>query len=79
MAAAIPFLGHTAVLVPFVLLLVVYLLGTVLYRLFFHPLAKFPGPKLAASTALYEGYYDVVKGGRYVWRVKEMHEKYGKS
>lgn len=49
-----------------------------IYRLFFHPLAKFPGPKLAAATHLYEGYYDVVKKGRYIFEVGKMHEKYGK-
>ncbi|KAK5124234.1 hypothetical protein LTR85_001937 [Meristemomyces frigidus] len=41
------------------------------------PLSKFPGPKLAALTLWYEFYYDVVKRGRYTWRIGEMHEKYG--
>lgn len=47
------------------------------YRLYLHPLSKFPGPKLAAATFLYEFYYDVVKGGMYIWEVERMHEKYG--
>ncbi|TGJ85575.1 hypothetical protein E0Z10_g3221 [Xylaria hypoxylon] len=49
----------------------------VIYRLYLHPLAKFPGPKLAAGTFLYEGYYDVVKRGKYVHRIEEMHSQYG--
>lgn len=48
-----------------------------LYRLFLHPLAHFPGPKLAAITQWYEGYYDCIKGGRYTFKIAEMHKKYG--
>ena len=47
------------------------------YHLYFHPLSKFPGPKLAAATFLYEFYYDVVKSGMYIWEIERMHEKYG--
>lgn len=59
------------------LLLVVYLIGLSCYRLVFSPLAKFPGPKLAALTLWYEFYYDVVKRGQYLFRIRDMHEQYG--
>lgn len=36
-----------------------YRIGLVFYRLCLDPLSKFPGPKLAAATSLYEMYYDV--------------------
>lgn len=60
---------------------VVYAFCTVVYRLFFHPLAKIPGPKLAAATQLYEFYFDILKwpGGQYWSEVEKMHEKYGMS
>ncbi|MCJ1457978.1 hypothetical protein MMC28_008347 [Mycoblastus sanguinarius] len=57
--------------------LLAYYFSLAVYRLFFSPLAKFPGPKIAALTLWYEYYYDVVKRGRYSWKIKEMHEKYG--
>lgn len=57
--------------------IVVYFTSLIFYRLFFHPLAGFPGPKLAAITRYVEGYYDVVLGGQYTWKIAEMHKKYG--
>ncbi|KAF2140918.1 uncharacterized protein K452DRAFT_298984 [Aplosporella prunicola CBS 121167] len=47
------------------------------YDLFFHPLRRFPGPKLAAVGSFYEFYYDVIKDGTYLWEIEKMHQKYG--
>ncbi|KAJ5160262.1 Benzoate 4-monooxygenase cytochrome P450 [Penicillium canariense] len=52
-------------------------LNIAIYRLCIHPLCGFPGPKLAGATFLYEFYYDVIKGGMYIWEIERMHEKYG--
>jgi hypothetical protein len=54
-------------------------LGTVIYRLFFHPLAKIPGPKIAAATSLYEWYYDIALGGQYTFKLKKLHMEYGEK
>jgi hypothetical protein len=53
-------------------------LGISLYRVFFHPLSKYPGPKLAAATVWYQAYYDVWMGGELAHQVKKLHKKYGK-
>ncbi|KAF1941458.1 cytochrome P450 [Clathrospora elynae] len=42
----------------------------------FHPLARIPGPRLAAATYLPEFYYDVVKFGCYTKEIKKLHEIY---
>ncbi|KAL1592011.1 hypothetical protein SLS60_011603 [Paraconiothyrium brasiliense] len=55
----------------------VYSIYLVFYRLYVSPIAHFPGPKLAAATYWYEFYYDIILGGKYIWKVKEWHEKYG--
>lgn len=48
------------------------------YRAYFHPLAKFPGPKIAAVTHLYEVAWDYFGRGAYLYEIQRMHEKYGK-
>ena len=58
---------------------VVWGLCLALYRLFWSPLAKFPGRRLAVSSMWYEFYHQVVKGGRYPWEIQKMHEEYGKN
>lgn len=61
------------------LLLVLYTAYGAIYRLYFSPVAKFPGPKLAGLTFWYEFYYDVIKRGRYTFKIRELHKQYGKT
>ncbi|OJZ88942.1 hypothetical protein ASPFODRAFT_42057 [Aspergillus luchuensis CBS 106.47] len=58
-------------------LLLAYLIGCAVYRLYLSPIASFPGPPLAAVTWFYEFYYDAICGGRYIFKVKDMHKRYG--
>ncbi|KAK3389163.1 cytochrome P450 [Podospora didyma] len=46
-------------------------------RVWFSPLSGFPGSKFAALTLWNEFYWDVVKRGTFMWRIEEMHKKYG--
>lgn len=55
----------------------VYAVTIAIYRLYFHPLAKFPGPRIAALTRWYEAFYDVLLDGRYELKIVEFHRKYG--
>lgn len=65
-------------LVIFVACTSFYLIGLGFQRLVLSPYAKYPGPKLAGLTDWYTIYYDVFPyQGQYMWKIKEMHEKYG--
>ena len=55
----------------------VYTLYGAIYRMYLSPVASFPGPRLAALTFWYEFYYDVIKHGRYTWKIGELHTLYG--
>lgn len=70
----IVFLATASLIIYFV-----YLVILVVYRLYFSPIAKIPGPKLAAATYLYEGYYDVVRRGKYTFKIGDLHAEYGQS
>ncbi|KIK55045.1 hypothetical protein GYMLUDRAFT_176222 [Collybiopsis luxurians FD-317 M1] len=54
-----------------------YLVALALYRLFFHPLHRYPGPVLAAVTHWFEVYHNIVKGGGLVIEIERLHKIYG--
>lgn len=59
--------------------ILIYYVALALQRLYLHPLSQFPGPKLAAVTRLYEGYYDLYQNGQYTFKIAELHKRYGKK
>ncbi|PSN64191.1 cytochrome P450 [Corynespora cassiicola Philippines] len=55
--------------------LCLYISAGIIYRLTLHPLAKYPGPKLAAMTDIYMAWY-AYKGSRHL-EMARCHEVYG--
>ncbi|KAG6038752.1 hypothetical protein E4U41_003751 [Claviceps citrina] len=54
-----------------------YVVTIAVQRLYLSPIAHIPGPRLAALTQYYEFYYDIILGGKYTFKILEMHKKYG--
>ena len=56
-------------------------LGILVYRLYLSPIARFPGPTLAACTGWYEAYYQLIQGGggRFTFHLQRLHDTYGKN
>ncbi|KAF4547082.1 Chitin synthase D-like protein [Elsinoe fawcettii] len=57
-----------------------YYLYLVVYRFYFHPLARFPGPWLAGATYWYDFFYDCLASGGYgrsVFNIEALHDRYG--
>lgn len=54
-----------------------FVISKLIYRIYLHPLSRFPGPLLAGATNLYSAYYDVVKQGDMIRQLPQLHEKYG--
>ncbi|PLB46285.1 cytochrome P450 [Aspergillus steynii IBT 23096] len=67
-----PSLFWVALLLP-----VLWTIYGAIWRLYWSPLAGFPGPKSVALTLWVEFYYDVIKNGMFMWEVEKMHAKYG--
>jgi hypothetical protein len=63
--------------VGLVVVYALYLVGLLADRLYLSPLAKFPGPKLAALTRWYEAYYEIVPSGQYSFQIDHLHDVYG--
>lgn len=54
-----------------------FILSGIIFRLYLHPLARFPGPVLAALTGYYVTYFDIFKDGQLIPQLQKLHERYG--
>jgi hypothetical protein len=55
-----------------------FLVLRLIYRVTLHPLASFPGPKLAGATSLYQAWFDLRPSTSYVKEFPALHLKYGR-
>ena len=74
----LPFkMGLVQIAVTLVSTFTIYKVAEVFYRLFLHPLAKFPGPKWAAVTDWWELYQENDSDGCLFLKLDDLHEQYG--
>lgn len=75
---ALILLNISFLLLSLATLVALRLVSLAVNRLILHPLAKVPGPKLAALTHLYEFYHDAIRPGKFTFQIDDFHRKYGK-
>lgn len=68
-------IGSHSLLILLAAYLLLYHISLSIYRLYFHPLAKVPGPRLAAITSLWYAYQ--IKKSQLLLQSREFHAKYG--
>jgi hypothetical protein len=56
---------------------VIQLILRAMYRLYLHPVARFPGPQTAAITRWYEHYWAVYRCGQFEKQIERLHAQYG--
>ncbi|EKM54139.1 uncharacterized protein PHACADRAFT_145790 [Phanerochaete carnosa HHB-10118-sp] len=56
---------------------VLYSAVKAVYNLYFHPLARFPGPKLAAASDWWQAYIEVFKAESLSKKLVKLHEEFG--
>ncbi|KAJ4317379.1 hypothetical protein N0V94_004982 [Neodidymelliopsis sp. IMI 364377] len=70
--------GLTALLVPTAFAaLAAYAVYALLYNLYFHPLAKFPGPPLAPLSIYWKAYVECVQNRSFCHELVALHARYG--
>lgn len=58
--------------------LIAYFSYVIVYNVFLHPLAKFPGPLLARVTVYWKAYIECVLKKSFCDELRELHGRYGR-
>ncbi|KAJ5919048.1 hypothetical protein N7466_009991 [Penicillium verhagenii] len=74
-APTLPFRSGITLLASVLLLIPIYVIGLIIYNVYFHPLAKYPGPKSMAATRIPN--MRMVAAGEAHRLIPQLHEKYG--
>ncbi|KAI9736993.1 MAG: hypothetical protein M1834_000582 [Cirrosporium novae-zelandiae] len=77
-STAIPLAGHgntIIIICSFILFSLIYLLGLIIYNIYFHSLSTYPGPKSWAATNIL--WLRAQVNGSYHLQIFNLHEKYG--
>lgn len=69
----------TALLTTAISTVIVYVVYQALYNLYFHPLARFPGPPLARVTIYWKGYVECIANQSFCHVLVGLHAQYGEA
>ncbi|KAF3032345.1 hypothetical protein E8E12_001817 [Didymella heteroderae] len=70
--------GAASVLLPAIITSFIgYAVYTIIYNVYFHPLAKFPGPLLAATSTYWKAYVECVANRSFCHELVNLHARYG--
>jgi hypothetical protein len=56
---------------------IAYAVFEIVYNVYFHPLANFPGPPIARITVYWKAYVECIKKRSFSHVLVELHAKYG--
>lgn len=72
--------GILAVLLPTAFATAVaYVVYIFVFNVFFHPLAKYPGPLVARATIYWKAYTECIANRSFCHVLAELHEQYGRT
>jgi hypothetical protein len=70
--------GNTGVMLTVALAAVLaYVVYTVTYNVYLHPLAKFPGPIAARATTYWKAYVECIQQRSFCHLLVDLHARYG--